>query len=326
MDNVQSSFSFATIDDQNSADNQHDLEVETAAVAATSTNSSHGFAMISSTVEFHREEGQFNPYGIVHSHNHYEVIFCKSNSGTEYLVGSERFSLQFGDVLLIPPQVTHVLLVHSQSQEPYSGYNFWCSRSFVADLHQYYPIFKNLYRSRGCQIRTVGTMWEHLESVFLTGIYETDIHATGWESARAAVASYLLTQLCRAMDASFVPATSKRPELLPEVLAYVESTLADRINTEEIARRFWVSPSTIAVLFKNNLGVSFYKYVTQLRLRKAINYIQVGIPIEKAAAKVGFGDYSAFYRAFKKEYGISPREFSKTTLNSSEVRTGETGL
>ena len=31
--------------------------------------------------------------------------------------------------------------------------------------------------------------------------------------------------------------------------------------------------------------------------------------MEKIALRVGFGDYSTFYRAFKKEFSISPRQF-----------------
>ena len=36
---------------------------------------------------------------------------------------------------------------------------------------------------------------------------------------------------------------------------------------------------------------------------------QTGASLEQAAADVGFGDYSNFYRAFRREYGITPASY-----------------
>jgi len=59
------------------------------------------------------------------------------------------------------------------------------------------------------------------------------------------------------------------------------------------------------------MKVSFYHFVTQRRLISAKTLILDGVSAETASAKVGFGDYSTFYRAFKREYGISPMEYRK---------------
>ena len=84
--------------------------------------------------------------------------------------------------------------------------------------------------------------------------------------------------------------------------------------------RLYVSSSTVSHLFKQRLGVSFYRYVTQRRLIAAKNLIQKGVLMENVAAKTGFADYSGFYRAFRKEYGVSPRQYR--TLQESGSKTG----
>ena len=62
-------------------------------------------------------------------------------------------------------------------------------------------------------------------------------------------------------------------------------------------------------MFHNEMGVSFYRCLTQLRLIHAKSLIAEGVPMSDVGQQVGFADYSTFYRAFKKEYGISPQQY-----------------
>ena len=41
----------------------------------------------------------------------------------------------------------------------------------------------------------------------------------------------------------------------------------------------------------------------------ARQYMRQGIPLGQIWEQAGFCDYSAFYRAFRQEYGFSPREY-----------------
>ena len=90
---------------------------------------------------------------------------------------------------------------------------------------------------------------------------------------------------------------------------YIEQHYAEHITVYDIAHKFYVSDSSISHHFKQKMGISIYHYVTQRRLISAKNLISKGMALEQVAARVGFSDYSAFYRAFKQEYGISPRQY-----------------
>ena len=57
------------------------------------------------------------------------------------------------------------------------------------------------------------------------------------------------------------------------------------------------------------MNTSFSKYLTLRRLIESKRLISENIPLEEVALKVGYKDYSTFYRAFKQEYGISPRKY-----------------
>ena len=100
-------------------------------------------------------------------------------------------------------------------------------------------------------------------------------------------------------------------KLLDALLVYIENHLQDRITLADTARRFLVSESSVNQLFRKRMKVSFYRFVTQRRLIAAKVLLQDGLPAEQISARVGFGDYSSFYRAFKREYGISPAEYRR---------------
>ena len=83
------------------------------------------------------------------------------------------------------------------------------------------------------------------------------------------------------------------------------------ISLNELSNKFYISESSINLLFKDKMNTSFYKYVTLRRLIQSKRLILEDMPLEQVALKVGYSDYSTFYRAFKHEYGISPRKFKQ---------------
>ena len=161
------------------------------------------------------------------------------------------------------------------------------------------------------------TRWEQLGEVFCAGVNEAERQADGWEAAVLGNTVMLLIQIKRATDERSARAMeAEKPELLDGIAAYVEENYRRRITIGELARLFYVSASTVSHLFKQKLGVSFYRYVTQRRLIAAKTLIESGIRLEDVAIQTGFRDYSGFYRAFKQEYGISPRQYRSLQENS----------
>ena len=254
----------------------------------------------------------------LHSHSFFEILHCRSG-GVEYLVGAERYRLQGGDIVIIAPGVSHRPILPEQMTEPYIRDMVRVSAEMMGEMAKK-SAGKNPAFILGTRLlRTAGTQWEYLGQLFRRGVHEAAQQAPGWEYAVLGNTIQLLVHLYRAvLDKDAMSPRAEKPELLDRVLSYVESRLSQKITLTDVARHFFVSESTISQTFRNKMGVSFYRCVTQRRLIAAKLLIAEGMLLEFAGQQVGFSDYSTFYRAFKQEYGISPRQYRKLLEESSE--------
>lgn len=243
-----------------------------------------------------------------HSHSFYEILYCRNSCGVEYLLGTKHYHLQKGDIIVISPDVSHRPLFPENMAEPYCRYVLWVSQEFMDQVTKVFP----LSLPEVTLLRTARTDWEFLGDVFARSVQEAQEQAPQWETAILGNTLYLLSLLSRAvLDEKVAYLQAEKPELLNRVLDYIETHLDEKISLKSTAQRFFVSQSTISQTFRKKMGISFYRCVTQRRLIAAKELIMQGMPLESVNERVGFSDYSTFYRAFKQEFGISPQQFRK---------------
>jgi len=271
--------------------------------------------MSSQFVNTHRDITYSGQIVSLHSHTYLEILYCHTGANVEYLVGSDRYKLQKGDIILLAPGVSHRPIMPEVMTEPYIRDVLWVNPDFLASLEQIFPRTSVSNKNRSALIRTQNTQWAFLGELFQAGVQEEEQKKEGWEAIVLGNTLKILAYLDRAYtDRNTDILKAEKPELLDKVTAYIENHYSDHITVDELAHKFYVSSSAISHLFKQKMGLSLYHYITQRRLISAKNLISAGIPLEHVATQVGFSDYSTFYRAFKQEYGISPRQYRQKMI------------
>ena len=101
--------------------------------------------------------------------------------------------------------------------------------------------------------------------------------------------------------------------LMGKAMAYILQNYQSNISESMVAEHINISPSYFSKLFKEENKDSFIDFLTQYRLRKAMEYLDTGKhTVAEVARLVGFNDEKYFHRVFKKSVGITPGKYRKT--------------
>lgn len=260
---------------------------------------------------FHYRDNKMDNVSI-HHHDFFEVYFFLSGR-VSFKVEGKSYHLEPGDLLLINPQELHQPDIGQDTL--YERIVLWIDRTYLAGLSSAagtdlttcfdndVPGHTNLLRPSKLRRAALSQLLDRL-----TREYYSD------ELGSFAYAQGLLTQFMvevnRLVQSSVYTEKREEPDLVSQVLSYIGNHYHENITLESLASEFFVSKYHLSHEFSHRVGTSIYRYVIFRRLLQARELITAGHAPGEVYQNCGFGDYANFYRAFKGEYGISPREFA----------------
>lgn len=93
---------------------------------------------------------------------------------------------------------------------------------------------------------------------------------------------------------------------------YIRRHFKEKLTLTKLENKFYLSSTSINAILKRNVGYTFLEYLNRLRLKCAVQYMKEGfLSYKKIAELSGFSDYTAFFRMYKKVYGVSPGKNKK---------------
>lgn len=249
----------------------------------------------------------------LHHHDFYEIYLFLSGNVT-YSIESRNYRLLPGDVLLISPLELHQPMFTWEKQ-PYERIVLWIDKSFFQELSRLghdltrcfdtsQPWHTNLLRADAASRQYITQLMERL-------IVENESSEFASDLAANACLLQLLILINRLAERTpqHYEVKDKSSPVISSVLGFINEHYSEDLSLDLLASKFFISKYHLSHEFNRLVGTSVYRYIIQKRLAIAKQLLSEGTPPTDVYQHCGFGDYANFYRAFKSEYRISPKEF-----------------
>ncbi len=125
----------------------------------------------------------------------------------------------------------------------------------------------------------------------------------------------LITPLCNMLELMYIK-NSNEPKrhcsLTEQVIFYLKRFRTQKISSEDICNEFGCSRSHLSHTFNRDTGTTIREYLTALRIEDAKNLLKHSkLTVTEIAYSVGFSDSNYFSNVFKRNIGMSPRDWRK---------------
>jgi len=233
-----------------------------------------------------------------HAHDHAE-IFLHVRGKMTLFIENNIYCHNGNEIRLYAPHEYH--FGKSDTEQEMEWYQISLDAAFLSAYPALADIIVN--RARGCDNVFISTKQEAIlsltEEIFLKQNSPLGEH---YFSANIMKILCLLNE-----SQNNIKVKMGKNESLQIILNTVNQNLTQIRTVEDITALTYFSPSYIHRLFKNNLNITPHQYVHMKKLSNAKEMLAQGASISDACFASGFSDYANFITAFRKHFGVTPK-------------------
>ncbi|MBQ6895062.1 MAG: helix-turn-helix transcriptional regulator, partial [Clostridia bacterium] len=218
--------------------------------------------------------------------NTYRLVYILEGSAA-FCFENEKMISKKGDILLLAPANDHEVKVIGDENYAFISMSFSAEISHFFSVYQANKpeaeeIFKNAYR--------LFTMNDEYKQFYVKG--------------------YIYPLVCDIIKENN-PIVFSKPEI-ERVIVFINQNYCNKITLDELSEISGYSLTHFKRLFLEHTKTSPKKYINHLRINKAKNLLKSNLfTISEVAVRCGFENIYYFSNAFKKETGLSPKEYMK---------------
>lgn len=231
-----------------------------------------------------------------HMHTYCEIVLFVTGE-VNYNINGNFYNPQKYDMMFIPKDTYHYLFPYCDTV--YENYVL----SFSADMvskEQYDKIFTFPY------IVNISDDPFALDFFSRLDHYKGMLSPEDFEAISKHLAKELLIY-CAYLDKTTYQSEITNNPIVNSIIEYISENLKESLNAQTIADHLHLSKSYVQNVFSEKMNIGLKQYILKKKLFAARNDVYEGKKILTVCNEYGFDDYSSFYRAYKKIFGVPPK-------------------
>jgi len=238
--------------------------------------------------------------------NHFLIHFILEGSGIFYVNG-KTYEVKANQGFLICPDVVTYYKADNDNPWIYTWVGFKGIKA------EYYLKLANLNKEN--------PIFECIEGEFVKKCFKNMIKATelkyGREFRLQGLLGVFLSELIEEAGKYVVIGNNYKELYIKKSLEFVETNYSRKLNISEMAKSVGLNKNYFSTFFRVNIGVTPQKYIIRFRINKACELMaNQGLTISDISRSVGYDDTLGFSKIFKKEKGLSPKNYRERVLTN----------
>ena len=244
------------------------------------------------------------------AHERWELIFVK-NANTNYMVNGKHYAVGRNSLIITRPMDHHSIYFLDRT-EAYDRYVIAFDPSLMqSGICEIFPKGVDVIGCNGnTMICDLFRKLDHYAEVFEDPVLQVLISHTVEE---------ILCNSMRVAQETAEEAAQLGNPLIEKAVAYIRENITEPIDVEELAQQLCISKSHVNHIFTKHLKVAPKKYIVFQKLILARRELCAGAKATEVCAKLGFGEYSGFYRQYMHRFGHKPSEAMNHQDETEEV-------
>ena len=244
----------------------------------------------------------------IHFHNIYEIYYF-IDGDADYVVEGNQYPLVPHTLLLLSPHAVHGVRINTPSR--YKRFTIHFDPNLISIDRRSF-LLSAFPDSTSSQNHSV--CYRDVSNFNLSPFFKalTDCNTLPKNIAKKLLPVYIEALLAQLVLMRNTLDKSEESIVLSstavQITDYINQHINEPITLDSLCAHFFVSRVHLNRIFKNAIGTTVFDYISYKRIGIAQHLLSSGIPAKEVAAKVGYNDYSNFFRAYKKITGHSPTQ------------------